>query len=162
MIEKNWGVFRSLFSKHRKKRSRSIKENQEESFFLKYINRALPTLEKRKTQRPDLYSISTCVKCEQSEETFEHLTSCEKDIEEWRTEERNILKEIWKGLNSEDKNILSLDDLLHTILPSSFHEVQWRIRLSRGFVELRHTKELQVFGLSKYKAKRILSDFLEK
>jgi ribonuclease HI len=92
VVAKDWKIFRALLRNLKKTQSKTLNENHKRSFVIKCINRALPTLEKRHLQRPDLYSSALCIKCRQERETFEHLVCCPKDIEQWRKEEMRILK----------------------------------------------------------------------
>jgi len=101
--EKDWRIFRLLLLNLRKAKSKTIQENQRRSFILKYINRAFPTLEIRKKQRPDLYPIADCIKCQQETESFEHLMFCLQDTEAWIKKEKRIIEETWGELDPEEK-----------------------------------------------------------
>ena len=118
--DKDWKIFRSLLVKLNKERSRTILEDQRRSFLIKSINRALPTLEKRKVQRPDLYVSGLCIKCKEEEESFEHLTSCSQDSRCWEKEEKRILEEIWNTLDSEEKWNISRESFCKEVIPRTF------------------------------------------
>jgi hypothetical protein len=161
-VDKDWSLFRALLQKFKKAQSRTIAENQKRIFAIRSINRALPTLEKRSIQRPDLYPTTVCTKCKKSNESFEHLTSCPRDIEKWEEGERNIIANIWNDLETKEKRNLSLDTLRRAVIPDNSQEKeQWRQKLARGIMRPKCKEDLQILGFSASKAKKILVYFLE-
>jgi ribonuclease HI len=159
---KDWSVFRLLLRKIEKAQSKTIKEDLRRSFVLKCINRALPTLEKRKIQRPDLYSSAICIKCLEEVETFEHLTECSQDEILWLEGEKNIVEDIWTNLVPESERDFSELALHEALIPEAHKKTIWRSKLARGILENQFRENLRALGLSKNKARTLLSNFLEK
>jgi ribonuclease HI/exonuclease III len=159
---KDWRVFRLLLLKLKKLQSKSLKEDQRRSFALRCFSRSLPTLERRKLQRPDLYTSALCIKCLEEVESFEHLTSCSQDISLWEKKEESLIKEVWNNLSTEVKGKLSEVAFEEALKPETHQSSAWRSKLARGFIERQYRENLQELGLSKKKASEVMSIFLEK
>jgi ribonuclease HI/ribosomal protein S20 len=159
--DKDWKVFRSLLLKHKKAQSRTLEEDLRRSFVIKCINRALPTLEKRALQRPDLYSSTTCIKCHQENESFEHLINCPIDFDLWNEEEKRILRRIWEELPLEERRIGSLEDISNAFTPKEINLYLWRAKLARGIITLGTREKLIEIGFSQSSSKKLVVSFLE-
>jgi hypothetical protein len=90
------------------------------------------------------------------------LTGCSQDTHTWEIEEKRILKEIWGSLETEDKENFSEQVLYSTVLPETHVKRLWREKLARGIVEPAYCEKLIDQGLSKSRARKILTLFLEK
>jgi len=118
-------------------------------------------LEIRKKQRPDIYPIADCIKCQQETESFEHLTCCLQDAEAWIKEEKRIIEETWGKLDPEEKVNCTVEAFTRAILPETLQAKDWRSKAARGIIELRYGENLMNLGFSKGKARKLLTHFLE-
>ena len=81
----------------------SFKDSKRRSFLLKLIHNELPTLDKLRTRRPDLFGpVTICPLCNEENETREHIFKCkglESQINQaWKKAMEKIFKEMEKIL----------------------------------------------------------------
>jgi hypothetical protein len=158
-----WESFRRIVDRFRKSQGNSLEKNSSWIFFIKCINRQLPTLEKRYQNRPDIYKDSICPRCKEGSETLEHLLECAASRENWRLLETKLRKEL-ESL-SKDKNLtLEQSKEISKILFPENSEAQKAQRqdFSRGIIRKNIRAEFMLLNISKGKTKTILAEFLEK
>ncbi|CAG8818866.1 11025_t:CDS:2, partial [Gigaspora margarita] len=79
-------------------------KNRDWIFWVKYLNEALPTMDKLNKRNPDLYESSICIACGAEEETQDHLVTYQEHQTSWnRTKEEafddtNNLEEVRESI----------------------------------------------------------------
>jgi len=162
--ETDWLVFKKVLTQLRKAQGRSIRDNQVWSFRLKSFNRLLPTLEKRRCFRPDLYEDNLCKKCNTTKETFEHLTACDSDTQRWAQAEEEMVKKAWESLDDTEKRVVSREQLgkiLRGTCESGDTEKVRRNKLARGIIHKETRKRLYDQGISNNRITKLLVQFMQ-
>jgi ribonuclease HI len=157
-----WKTFKRLLSRYKKKQGGSLFENSKWIFFLKCINRQLPTLEKRYQARPDLYKDAKCPRCKKDNESLEHLLVCSADNKNWALFNTNLRKKLEEICNNKDISLEQYKLISAILIPenSELQKIQ-RQNFLRGIIRENTILELELIGISRKKIKSLLVDFLE-
>jgi len=107
----------SIKKKGKQKQIFNLKADRDKAFKIKKMFNELPTMENLKKRKPNVYKEHyLCPRCEQKEETLEHLWSCpraDNDILELQMLAREKLTKLLR----KSKKIKNIDDTMEEIFP---------------------------------------------
>ena len=67
-------------------------------FRIKYLNEALPTMDKLNQRNPELYETNICIACIEEAETQDHLATCTIYQNIWSRLESEISEELYRKI----------------------------------------------------------------
>ena len=80
------------------------------TFRLKCLSNEVPVLTILRKRKPEIYSRSTCIACQEEDETLDYLTVCKMYEWYWGMIEEVASKSAWKKLDDSSKVLLPKPD----------------------------------------------------
>lgn len=132
-------------------------------FSTKEFEQFVPTLQLRKRNREDLYQTTICQKCNEKEESFEHLTACEVDEARWIEKEYSIANQIWSNLDTVVRKRMTIEDL-YTSLTGRKEADRYKKRnyMARGLIESDLAISLLAMGITRKVTDSIITEWWDK
>ena len=136
---------------------KSLEASGRMAFRLKCLSNEVPVLTILRKRKPEIYSTSTCVACQEEDETLDHLTVCKMYDWYWEMIEEVASEGAWKKLDDSSKVLLPKPEFEKIIFgPTSEIRRSWRKSHIRGLLVNDMIDELYKAKISKKEVFRCL------